>query len=118
MSYLNPTLHVIHRIRAGTQHANEVPQGPGGRRIARIWTIMDEDLLRQIGLVHNRSAFLEDHIHDWRLDGNGKLHFYSRVVEIGREVDVVLDYETIAERRAREQAEAKQFDPMTGQALG
>src|SRR5690606_24379407 len=96
-------------------HANALPVRQDGRPLVRVWTVMDADLLARIGPVHNKSAFLEDRVHDWVLDSQGFLRFFSRVVETDSEVDVVLDYETIPEMRARQAV--VRFDPATGRGL-
>lgn len=111
----NPDVHVLHRLRAGRAHANALPARRDGRALMRVWTVMDADLLARIGPVHNQSAFLEDRVHDWVLDAQGCLRFFSRVVDTDAEVDVVLDYETIPEMQAR-RAVAR-FDPATGRKL-
>ena len=93
-------LHVVHTIVAGTEVANDLPDAPEGRELARVWTLIDAPLLRRLGPMHNQSAFLEDRIHDYVVR-DGKLHYYSRVVEKGHSVQIVLDYETTLERTAR-----------------
>lgn len=111
-SYPTAHLHVVHRILAGTRHPNILPAAPEGRTLARVWTVIDAVLLTELGPLHNRSAFLEDRVHDWLLDKDGALRYYSRVAETDKEVDIVLDYETGAERDTR--LAARRFDPMTG----
>lgn len=101
---LNPNpnlhLHVIHRITAGTRVANPLPHPPENRKLRRVWTLINREKLNEVGPIHNVSAFLEDQIHDYRVVA-GNLHYYSRVAETGKPVDVVLDFETDAEREAR-----------------
>jgi len=109
------SLQVLHRIRAGSAVVNELPPAPEGRPLRRIWTVLNLEKLCQDGPIHNKTAFLEDMVHDWRVRPDGTLSFYSRVVEIGHEVDVLLDYETVEERRAR--TTKPRFDPNTGEPL-
>lgn len=76
----------------------------------RIWTIydeaemfenrvdgsdVDEDRLEDLELKHLRGVFLEDRVHDWKIverDGEYYLHYYSRVVETGSRVKILLVY--------------------------
>jgi hypothetical protein len=111
----DPSVHVIHRITAGNQHRNALPEPPPGRKLERIWTVIDESLLKQIGPGRN-TAFPEDEGHDWLLNPDGTLRFFSRVVEMNQEADVVLDYQTAAEMNER--MRLPRFDPQTGQPLG
>lgn len=110
-------LHIVHKIVAGSAHANELPPAPEGRPLERVWTLLNLEQLDQQGPEHMRSAFLEEYGHDWRIDKNGKLHYFSRQAPKGAEVEVVLDYETDAERKVRLEAVAPRFDPMTGKRL-
>ena len=97
----DPSLHVRHKIKSGISHANEIPPAPEGQQLRRVWTVMEGADLVGRGLVHNETAFIEDHRHDWQLDPQGRLVFYSRVVETNTDVDVVLDYEPMPERELR-----------------
>lgn len=108
----NPSLHLhmVHRITAGTRHANSLPEAPEGRPLKRIWTVIDAEKLREMGPIHNVTAFLEDRVHDYRIV-DGKLHYYSRITATGAEVNVVLDYETDAERNARMKRLAQEYRP-------
>lgn len=108
-------LFVVHRIRAGSRHGNVLPAPPAGKTLQRIWTLIDADKLATLGPVHNASTFLEDHQHDWRLTSAGELVFYSRVVPTDTDVDIVLDYETMAERDFRMKRPAR--DPGTGRRM-
>lgn len=63
-------------------------------RPARLWTLIDcHDKQHPPALpfvpVHLQNAFMEDHIHDWRLSGS-TLSYYSRVMDRG--VWVLLEY--------------------------
>lgn len=94
-------LREVISIMAGTKHANPLPLPPDGRKVERIWTVIDREKLDAMGPVHNVSAFLEDYVHDYQYQ-DGKLRYYSRVVEVDKPVDIVLDYETADEVRARQ----------------
>lgn len=55
----------------------------------RVWTLMgpdsmDETKMPALPIVprHNHNAFIEDHIHDWRVE-EGRLLYYSRISEGG-----------------------------------
>ena len=106
-----PGHYALTTIMAGTRHANPLPTPPEGRKLERIWTVIDREKLTEFGPVHNVSAFLEDHIHDWRIDRDGQLHYYSRVAEIDQPVEVVFDFETTPEMRARFQRVARTARP-------
>lgn len=78
-----------------------------GKKIQRIWTILDENLLRsgikeethpyyqakldEIPLRHGVNVFLEDPLHDWQIR-NGVFCYYSRIVEKGQQVDLLVEY--------------------------
>ena len=80
-------------------------------KINRIWTVYDEKAmwnsskfntqtglpvktLEDITLQHHKGVFLEDHIHDWNIR-NDKLDYFSRVVEIGHEIKILIEYDEI-----------------------
>ena len=111
----DPTLHVIHHIRAGNRHHNPLPVPPEGRKLERVWTVLNEDLLKQMG-PGPKAAFPEDAVHDWQINADGSLRFYSRIVEIDTEVNIVLDYETAAEMAERRKI--PRFHPDTGEPVG
>lgn len=112
----NEHLLVIVKIRSGSSNANPLPPAPEGRELQRVWTLLNRSQLRQEGPVHRSSAFLEDRGHDWRIDVDGALHYSSGQVPPNQDVEIVLDYETDAERELRERAQMK-FDPNTGKPL-
>ena len=64
----------------------EVEKEVNGFPLTRVWTLYANDKENPpalpFGPVHNYNAFLEDHIHDWRLE-SGRLRYYSRVTEGG-----------------------------------
>lgn len=108
--------YVVHSIRSGSTTPNTLPTPPDGLTLQRVWTLIDEDLLRELGPVHNMSAFLEDRIHDWRINQKGEFFYYSRVKPAGIDVKIVLDYEEGSDRDARMRSSGggARFDPMTG----
>ncbi len=82
-------------------------------KINILWTIYDEeemwshyqynpdtglkverDNLDSLKPSHHHGAFFEERIHDWDIDyKNNLLHYYSRVVEQGENVKILIDYE-------------------------
>lgn len=82
------------------------------KRINYLWTVYDEDQMwdfyartlpegtkvdrsdvRSLKLRHQHGAFLEDYIHDWDADyDRGLLHYYSRLVDQGEKIKILLDY--------------------------
>lgn len=64
-----------------------VPEQP-----IQVWTLLDEEEFNRIGLVHWRTAFIEDVLHDWSW-GNGILRFYGHSGAPGEKHDLVLVYE-------------------------
>ena len=48
--------------------------------------------LEDIYLQHHKGVFLEDKLHDWNIRNN-KLDYYSRVVEQGSNVKILIEYE-------------------------
>jgi hypothetical protein len=66
----------------------------GLTRPARVWTLIGQTNPDQVPALpiiptHNHNAFLEDHIHDWRIQGT-KFNYYSRVMDRG--TWVLLEY--------------------------
>lgn len=71
-----------------------IPAGKAADRVAevsqapsRIWTLLFERNAEKkpdlpVIPIHNKNAFLEDHIHDW-IWRNGVLRYYSRLNEGG-----------------------------------
>lgn len=110
----DPALHQIHRALVGGHTA--LPEPPPGRRLRRVWRVLDIDRLRQDGPVHGRTAFLEDEGHDWKITPSGELRYSTRQAQVGEWLDILLDYSTDMEHLAR-QARPR-FDPMTGRPLG
>lgn len=109
-----PGCYVLVSVLSGSRHANPLPEPPPGRKIERIWTLINGEKLARLGPMHQVSAFLEDHIHDWRLDNAGKLHFYSRLAEMNQTVQIVVDYETEDESRRRLTQMAAAAQPCVG----
>lgn len=68
----------------------------GEERPQRVWTLFDHvdqpDSPPALPIVprHHHNAFLEDHVHDWRLE-KGRLIYYSRASEGG--CWLLLEYE-------------------------
>ena len=108
----DPQLHVFHRLQVGG--ITPVPPAPGGRALARVWRVLSPEAVRENGLIHGRTAFLEDEGHDWRPLEKGRLiRCSTRQLEVGEWMDVVLDYVGEGDQvpvRMR-------FDPMTGERL-
>lgn len=113
LDHINPHshLHLVRTIKAGSRHANDMPDAPEGRKLARMWTVSNREKLDAWGPIHNVNAFLEDHVHDYRVDQEGKVHFYSRVVPTDTDVEVVFDYETRSEAEARRAVIAAKVQP-------
>ena len=111
----NPELHVFHRAQVGAQ--TPLPPAPAGRELVNVWRVLDEKALREHGLVHGKTAFLEDHGHDWKLRRGGSLRYSTRQAEPGQWLDVLLDYQTPLEARMTARTALFRFDPMTGQPL-
>lgn len=108
----HPQLHVFHRLQVGS--STPVPEAPGGRPLARVWRVLNPDGIRAHGLIHGRTAFLEDEGHDWRSQEGGRLvRCSTRQAEVGAWLDVVLDYMGPGD----EAPPQHRFDPMTGERL-
>ncbi len=75
------------------------------RRPVRVATLLDEaGFMEGHFLVHNKTVFLEDRVHDWNWTA-GKFRYYTRIAQ---RADVLVVYaEEMVELPAR-------FDPMTG----
>lgn len=74
----------------------------------RVATIIDEKAFTdEQYLIHNKTVFLEDRIHDWDWS-DGKFRYYTRVAE---KADVLVVYEQA------HVVPADKFDAMTGKPL-
>jgi hypothetical protein len=82
-------------------------------RINKLWMIYDEekmwnhyqynpdtgvkvnrDDLESLKPSHQHGAILEEHLHDWDIDyKKNLLHYYSRAIEPGVNVKILIDYE-------------------------
>lgn len=65
---------------------------PVAERPEQVWTLLDEPGFEKIGLVHWRTGFIEDQMHDWDWR-DGHLRFYAHSSDRGELVDLVLVYE-------------------------
>ena len=55
---------------------------------------VDRNNLESLKLSHNNGVFFEERLHDWDIDcENNLLHYYSRVVQQGENVKILIDYE-------------------------
>ena len=57
----------------------------------KVWTLLDEEKLKRIGVVHWHSAFLEDRMHDWDWK-DGQFRFYGHSGEKGEIHDLLVEY--------------------------
>lgn len=74
----------------------------------RVATIIDEMAFHEDQyLIHNKTVFLEDYVHDWNW-ADGRFRYYTRVAE---QADVLVVYELA------NVAPTDKFDPMTGKPL-
>ena len=80
-------------------------------KINRLWTLYNEEMmwnycrfnpqtgepvktLDDLILRHHEGVFIEDYIHDWSIK-NGRLNYYSRVVEQGESIKILIEYEEV-----------------------
>lgn len=77
-----------HRILRGV--VNGGPAIKIKSRPVKVWTILNEDLFREIGPVHWRSAFIEDSMHDWEWK-KGMFRFYGHSGEPGGLHDLAIE---------------------------
>lgn len=82
---------VVATITPGRENANPVPECPTGWKLHRVWALLNEDRLREVGLVHRVSAFLEDEGHDYKIR-NGNLHYFSHQARPGQECRIVFEF--------------------------
>lgn len=55
---------------------------------------VDKNNLDSLKPSHNHGAFLEEYVHDWDIDlSKNMLHYYSRIVDPGENVKILIDYE-------------------------
>lgn len=56
--------------------------------------LVDRNNLDTLKPVHNYGVFLEERLHDWYIDlEENMLHYYSRIVEQGHTVKILIEYE-------------------------
>lgn len=83
---------------------------PLERKPIRVATLIDEaEFLKEHLIVHHRTVFIEDRVHDWDWQ-DGFFRYYTRVAEAA---DVLVVY---AEEDVPP-ASVMRFDPMTGRPL-
>lgn len=111
----DPELHVFHRAQVGA--STPLPAPPAGRELVNVWRVLDAQAVREHGLVHGKTVFLEDEGHDWKLRASGSLRYSTRQAEPGQWLDILLDYQTPLEARIKARTAPARFDPMTGQPL-
>lgn len=76
----------------------------------RVATLINEELFNEEQLlVHNRTVFLEDRVHDWHLTSQGDFSYFSRVAD---RADVLIVYELDSQYVPR-----PRFCPNTGKPL-
>lgn len=80
--------HII--LRDVTNDSRVFHSLPKGIKIKQVWTLINEELYKKVGLQHNVSAFIEERMHDWRLSKNGELCFYGHSGMRGDKHDLVL----------------------------
>lgn len=104
-------LKKIVEIKAG-RNIDLTSLGLQAEEISKIWTVYDEDEmweyckfnpdtgkeiirddLNTLKPFHLHGVFLEEYLHDWNVDKkNNLLHYYSRVVEQGEYIDILVEY--------------------------
>ncbi|MET0980249.1 MAG: hypothetical protein ABWX90_03275 [Candidatus Saccharimonadales bacterium] len=57
--------------------AVDLPKPVTKKNLDQVWTLLNKDKLKTMGLVHFQSAFMEDRMHDWDITKQGKLRFYG-----------------------------------------
>ena len=81
---------------------------PLTRKPVRVGTLInEEEFKRDQYLIHNRTVFFEDRIHDWDWK-DGQFRYYTRVAEVA---DVVVVY------ALEDVVPMARFDSMTGKPL-
>lgn len=90
---------------------NSVPLAEKPVRLATL--LNEEGFLKDQLMVHCKNCFLEDQVHDWDWS-NGKLRYYTRVVELGHPADIIVAYEVDSNYSP---PMALNYDPMTGRPL-
>lgn len=96
------------QILRGVQ-ANGRIRIPLARKPVRVATLINEaEFERDHLLIHNRTVFLEDALHDWNYE-DGFFRYYTRVAEVA-DVVVVFQLEKFTPM--------PRFDPMSGKLIG
>jgi len=91
-------LEMDHLIMRGVENTSfkrhELPPEAQGRKIKRVWLLLDEPHFLKNGCVaqHHVNAFLDDSTHDWEQRGD-TLRYYAHSSAPGDKVDVVLYFE-------------------------
>lgn len=81
---------------------------PLDRQPVRVATLLDEEAFNADQyLIHQRTVFLEDRVHDWEWR-SGQFRYYTRVADVA---DVLVVYQI------EDVTPVARFDAMTGQPL-
>lgn len=91
---------ILRAVKAGDQSGVPLSEEP-----IRVVTLINEKLFHELdgAMIHMRTVFFEDRIHDWNWHNN-TFRYFTRVVDVG---DVLIVYE-------EEEDSSVRFDPMTG----
>lgn len=90
-----PSFVILRGVENNTAKPFPLPAESVGRKVRRVWLLLDEGhLIRTGNPVHHVNAFMDDHLHDWELTADGKsLRYYAHSSAKGAVVDVVLEFE-------------------------
>lgn len=84
---------ILRGVENGAKKATPLPPGVTTSNLKQVWTLLNEAKFNIVGLVHFKTAFLEDRMHDWDLSKDGGLRFYGHSGSKGEMHDLVLVYE-------------------------
>jgi hypothetical protein len=70
-----------------------LPKPLNAKNIRQVSTLLNEEKLKEFGVVHFHSAFIEDRMHDWDITKKNELRFYGHSGEKDDLHDLVIVFE-------------------------
>lgn len=70
-----------------------LPEGLTRDNVKQVSTLLFEDKLKEFGIRHFYSVFIEDRMHDWDITKNNELRFYGHSGEKDDLHNLVIVYE-------------------------
>jgi hypothetical protein len=98
----NKSYLILRGIENSSRILHPLPEEAKGRKIDRVWLLLDEVNFTANGGVaaHHVNAFLDDRLHDWEQRGEA-LRYYAHSSAPGDKVDLVVYFEPEPKQKPR-----------------